>query len=317
KDYAFVWTGECQKVFYTLRQALAEALVLVPPGTALPFVLDTDASNFGVGALLLQAGPDGEQVFAYFSRVFNKSERRYCVTRRELLAVVMAVRHFKYYLGSVPFMIRTDHVVFQWLMSFKEPEGQVAQGLEELQSYNFTVVHRAGSNHANANALSHCPCAAEGCHHCEKRETHERELCQESEPAQPACGALSVVDAPEWRAQQKQDGDLRTVQYWLEAPQRPGWGDIAGYSLITKELWSKFDILQLSDGVLQRAWKESATGEARWQVLVPKALRELVREQRGWPFRIKGRDFQVGESVWVYSPWEKKGRSPKLDCHWF
>lgn len=94
-----------------------------------------------------------EKVLAYI----NRSERPYCVTRRKFLAV--AVRHFKYYLCGEPFTMRTDHAALQWLMSFKEPEGQVARWMEELQSYNFTVVHIAGSSYNNTDALSHHPCA--------------------------------------------------------------------------------------------------------------------------------------------------------------
>lgn len=78
----------------------------------------------------------------YFSRAFNKAERHYCVTRRELLAVVSAVRHFKYYLGGLHFTVRTDQSALQWLMSFREPEGQLAHWIEELQAYDFTVMHR-------------------------------------------------------------------------------------------------------------------------------------------------------------------------------
>ncbi|KAJ8414470.1 hypothetical protein AAFF_G00053400 [Aldrovandia affinis] len=63
---------------------------------SLPFVLDTDASNLGMGAVLSQVGPEGERAVAYFSHTFNKAERNYCVTRRELLAVVKAVRHFSH-----------------------------------------------------------------------------------------------------------------------------------------------------------------------------------------------------------------------------
>ncbi len=169
------------------------------------------------GALLSQEGPDRERVVAYFSRVFIKSERLYCVARRELLAMVMAVRHLKYYLCGTLFKIRTDHAALQWLMFFKEPEGQLARWLQEQQSYNFTVMHRAGSSHANADALSHCPCAAEGCRHCENKETQEKELGQENEAAQPACDALRVVDAPDWRLRQEQDDELRPVLRWLEA----------------------------------------------------------------------------------------------------
>ncbi len=86
-----------------------DAPILSPPDAALPFVLNTDASSVGSGAVLAQMTADGERVVAYYSRTFNKAERRYCVTRRELLAVVSAVRHFRYYLGGLHFTVRTDH----------------------------------------------------------------------------------------------------------------------------------------------------------------------------------------------------------------
>lgn len=85
----------------------------------------------------------------YFSRAFNKHERRYCVTRRELLAVVLSIRHFKYYQCGMSFTVRTNYSVLQWLLSFKEREGQVAMWLEELQAYNFSVEHRAGTRHTS------------------------------------------------------------------------------------------------------------------------------------------------------------------------
>ncbi len=88
-------------------------------------------------------------------------------------------------------------------------------------------MHRAGSSHANADDLLHRPCAAEGCRHCENKETREKELGQENEAAQPVCEALRVVDTPEWRLRQEQDDNLRPVLRWLEAQQRPEWGDIA------------------------------------------------------------------------------------------
>ena len=68
----------------------------------MPFIIDTDASNVGNGAMLAQEGPEGERVVAYYSRTFNKAERRYCVTRHKLLA--RAVRHFKYYLCGLHFV---------------------------------------------------------------------------------------------------------------------------------------------------------------------------------------------------------------------
>eukprot|EP00063_Salmo_salar_P030992 XP_014005827.1 PREDICTED: uncharacterized protein LOC106574453 [Salmo salar] len=179
EDTVFQWTEEHQRAFEALKRALMEAPVLASPDPNRPFILDTDASNEGLGAVLAQRGPDGEHVVAYYSRTFDKAEKRYCVTRRELLAVVAAVRHFKYYLGGLPFVVRTDHSALQWLLSFKEPEGQIARWLEELQPYDFQVEHRAGLRHSNADALSRRPCAEDGCGYCAKRVERERELCRE------------------------------------------------------------------------------------------------------------------------------------------
>ena len=87
----FTWTPQCQQAFNSLQKALTEAPILTPPDPGLQFTLDMDASDVGMGAVLAQALPEGERVVAYFS---HHSERRYCVTRQELLAMVAAIKHF-------------------------------------------------------------------------------------------------------------------------------------------------------------------------------------------------------------------------------
>ncbi|KAJ8361690.1 hypothetical protein AAFF_G00432020 [Aldrovandia affinis] len=85
-----------------------------------------------------------------------------------------------------------------------------------------------------------------------------------------------MVDAAEWRRQQEQDTDLQPVLQWLEVQQRPLVDEVAVLSKATKGLWAAFESLRLCDCVLQRAWKEPATGEEKWQVVVPKGLKESV-----------------------------------------
>lgn len=286
EDTVFQWTEEHQRAFEALKRALMEAPVLASPDPNRPFILDTDASNEGLGAVLAQRGPDGEHVVAYYSRTFDKAEKRYCVTRRELLAVVAAVRHFKYYLGGLPFVVRTDHSALQWLLSFKEPEGQIARWLEELQPYDFQVEHRAGLRHSNADALSRRPCAEDGCGYCAKRMERERELCREegvtatvSQLSVTECRELEAVDVGEWRRRQEEDAELRPVLRWVEERRRPPWGEVAPLSPVTKGLWAKFTVLRVAEGVLQRGWKKPATGEITWQVVVPKRLQGSVLQQ--------------------------------------
>ncbi|KAL0188675.1 hypothetical protein M9458_015774, partial [Cirrhinus mrigala] len=279
KDQCFVWSEDCQNAFDTLKQTLVCAPILAPPDPQLAFVLDTDASGDGIGAVLSQVWPNGEKVVAYYSKVLSKAEKRYCVTRRELLAAISAIRHFKYYLCGRHFTIRSDHASLQWLMTFKEPEGQVARWLEELQSYEFTVTHRAGERHGNADALSRRPCSVQECKYCERREARELELSRKADGndgPEPVCRELREVDVTQWADAQRQDPDLQPVILWMEAQQRPPWEEVAALSPFTKGLWAKFKCLRLIEGVLQRAWVAPATGEKRWQVVVPGDMQEEV-----------------------------------------
>jgi len=92
KNKGFVWTQECDEAFQVLRKRLVEAPILVHPDVTKPFILDTDASDKAIGAVLSEIVDDKEHVVAYASGGLSKSERRYCVTRKELLALVHFVK---------------------------------------------------------------------------------------------------------------------------------------------------------------------------------------------------------------------------------
>ena len=162
KGIPFHWEREQQSAFEELKHRLVSAPVLAypdfNPGAGL-FILDTDASQrLGIGAVLSQLQPDGtERVIAYGSRSLNEHEKNYCTTRLEMLALVTYVDHFRYYLLGRRFCVRTDHHLLTWLMSFKEPQGQVVRWLERLQEYDFEIQHRPGKVHSNADALSRRP----------------------------------------------------------------------------------------------------------------------------------------------------------------
>ena len=101
----FYWTTECDQAFKRLREYLTAPPVLIFPDFSKEFLLDTDASDQGIGAVLSQIQSDGqERVVAYASRLLSKSERRYCVTRKELLAVVVFLHHFRQ--STIPFFIK-------------------------------------------------------------------------------------------------------------------------------------------------------------------------------------------------------------------
>ena len=168
KSVQFEWSQECNDAFESLKERLVSAPILsYPKGDGL-FILDTDASLSGVGAVLSQIQDNEEKVIAYASKTLNKSQRNYCTTYRELLAVVTFVKHFRHYLWGRNFKVRTDHSSLIWLKQFKNPEGMLARWLSNLDTYDFTLEHRKGCFHGNADSLSRKPrhCKREDCPEC-------------------------------------------------------------------------------------------------------------------------------------------------------
>ncbi|CAF1123382.1 unnamed protein product, partial [Didymodactylos carnosus] len=113
----FVWIPECQDSFDELKQKLITSPIISYPDFNHPFILQLDAFDYGLGAVLAQkVPPDGEEhVIAYASRTLNESERKYSATERECLAIVWRTQHFRPYLEGRPFEVWTGHRSLTWL----------------------------------------------------------------------------------------------------------------------------------------------------------------------------------------------------------
>ena len=163
----FAWSNECQEAFDKLKTLLKKTPVLAYPQEGQTFYLDTDASNTGTGAVLSQVYDGAEHPVAYASKALSASQRNYCTTMRELLAVVQYTRHFRHFLLGNKFILRTDHASLTWLTNFKEPEGMLARWLAALAVFNFDMQHRPGKKHGNADGLSRRRCAMPSCPDCQ------------------------------------------------------------------------------------------------------------------------------------------------------
>lgn len=136
KGAPFIWSQDCETAFETIKILLTTAPVLsYPSPDGQNVILDTDASNVALGSVLHLLRNGEEKVIGYYSQCLGKTERKYCTTRKELVAVVNAVKHFHLYLYGQPFIIRTDHGSLQWLMNSRNHgEGQLARFLEILSA---------------------------------------------------------------------------------------------------------------------------------------------------------------------------------------
>ena len=155
KEDKLEWLIEQQEAFDWLRQCLTKSPILAHPDFDKEFILITDASADGLGAILSQKNKDDKEVvIAYASKSTNKTERNYAPTDLECLAVVYGVEYFHKFLINQKFKIVTDHIALKSLLNDKEPRGRRARWIMKLQQYDFEVKHKSGSANKNADALS-------------------------------------------------------------------------------------------------------------------------------------------------------------------
>ena len=150
-----VWTEACEEAFTKLKELLCSVPILMSPDFEKSFVLQTDASEHGVGAVLSQQGDDGhEHPVAYWSRKLLIREQKYSTIEKECLAIKLGVSAFRLYLLGRPFCIETDHRSLVWMERLKHTNNRLARWSLTLQPFQFTIRHRAGSANGNADALS-------------------------------------------------------------------------------------------------------------------------------------------------------------------
>ena len=265
RNKTWTWDEECDAAFCTLKERLTSAPVLAFPDFTQQFTLDADASTYGLGAVLSQTLDGKERVVAYASRTLTKTERRYCATRREMLALVWAVRYFRPYLYGRPFTARTDHNSLRWLQSFRDTEGQLARWLEVLAEYQVTVEHRPGKRHSNADALSRGPCKQCGQQEEPREDSVEAVTVAALNPSQGSnpqqkqsneLGSWAPVWSPEeLQAFQRADPSLGPVLQWLASDSIPtAFPRDSSQGIQT--LWAQRQQLILKDGVLYRKWED-------------------------------------------------------------
>jgi transposase InsO family protein len=154
KDVAYEWTAEHEQAFQTLKGKLVAPPILKYPDFDQPFILTTDASGEGLGAVLSQGEITKDRPVAFASRTLNSAERNYSVTEKELLAIVWGMRYFRPYLYGKTFTVVTDHKPLTWIMNVKDPGSRLLRWRIKLEEYSYNVVYRKGALNANADALS-------------------------------------------------------------------------------------------------------------------------------------------------------------------
>ena len=150
KNIPFIWTKDCEQSFQELQRRLTSAPVLVLPSGSGNFVVCTDASAQGLGAVLMQNG----KVVAYASRQLRPHEENYPTHDLELAAVVFALKLWRHYLYGETFEIFTDHQSLKYIFTQKDLNLRQRRWIEYLKDYDFTLQYHPGKVNVVADALS-------------------------------------------------------------------------------------------------------------------------------------------------------------------
>ncbi|GFS98355.1 retrovirus-related Pol polyprotein from transposon 297 [Trichonephila clavipes] len=149
------WTTEGEDAFREVKGKLIDKPVLYAPNFEREFIVQTDASNAGMGAVLSQLTEQGEEhPILYLSKKFSEVEKRYCTTEKECASIVFAIKRLHYYLDGNSFLVMTDHNPLVWLNRNVSSNPRLMRWALALQPYNFRIVHRSGKSHKNADSLS-------------------------------------------------------------------------------------------------------------------------------------------------------------------
>ena len=233
----------------TLLNEILQTPILSYPNFNESFILDTDASNFAIGAVLSQNIDGQEKVVAYASRALTKSERKYCITRKELLAVVYFVKYFRHYLYGRRFTVRTDHGSIRWLLNLKNPEGQLARWIEVLTTYDMDIQHRPGTQHRNADAFSRHSCGQ-----CKDKEMKDTIHAVNNEELINCSRSGELLEERSLIELQQSDKDISMVRKLKDNNRQPDTALLSFASSTVKALWSQRQKLVIENGMMYRRW---------------------------------------------------------------
>ena len=149
------WQDQHETAFLDLKKALESPPILRPPHWDEEFILQVDASNRGLGAILSQRDQNGdEHPVAYASRKLQPREEKLSTTEKECLSIVWAVELFRYYLFGRTFRLQTDHNPLVWLNQVRDKNRKLLRWSITLQEYDMLIEHKPGKKNVNVDALS-------------------------------------------------------------------------------------------------------------------------------------------------------------------
>ena len=244
KDVQYIWCGESQIAFEKLKIALTNSPVLCYPSLRSQFVMYTDASDVGLGAVLEQEG----KVVSFASRTLNRAEKNYSTIEKECLALVFGTKQFRHYILGRHFELVTDHRPLKWL-SAQKMEGRLCRWALALQEFDFEIRYRSGVENTNADVLSRKPV--------------------EGDITSPILQFRNDLDLKHIRASQKLDPLLSRIIRGISSDPE----DYETFIHIPRRFSQIWKQLKVVDDLLCREYQTDGFGEQIKVIVVPEELK--------------------------------------------
>jgi hypothetical protein len=151
------WTEEVLESFHKVKDELAHSVILEIPKPGVQFIVQTDACDYGLSAVLMQEIDGVERPISFYSRRLNTAEKKYAIIEKECLAIVVGIERFRDYLYGSSFVVKTDHAPLQWLNDNKKQSSRRMRWALLLQPYDFTIKYIRGKDNFIADVLSRYP----------------------------------------------------------------------------------------------------------------------------------------------------------------
>lgn len=280
----YKWEVEHQEAFDKLKELLTSPPILAYPDYTKPFVVYTDASSHGLGAVLSQEQDGKERVIAYASRTLRPTEKNDCnysSFKIELLALIWAVTEkFKNYLSGAEFVVYTDHNPLVHL-----PTAQLGateqRWVARLANYNFDIIYRSGKVNGNADGLSRKKSSesqavtcnvVKACCDTFAHLTH----AEDREAAEEGTGTVSVITNDKLKQTQKLDAHIEPIRKMVEQGKRPTNEEIKHLTERAQRLGRELPRLRIKDGILYRVIQDNFDAEYVFQLVLPEELKDDV-----------------------------------------
>ena len=160
KDVVFKWDDDQKRAFQLIKETIAEEPVLAVFDPAKPIYIETDASEFALGAVLYQKDNEGRlHPIAFLSKKFSDTESRYPIHDKELMAIVQACKQWRAYLEGANHTVTvySDHKNLTYFLSTKDLNKRQVRWWEKLSSFDLDIIYTPGKDNARADALSRRP----------------------------------------------------------------------------------------------------------------------------------------------------------------